>query len=874
MKSKFILIFLFVTFCFGLKAQNELTDVQFSASYNQKDLADILVDISKRTKVNIAFDPELVSPYTNITLQVKDEKLVDVLDVLLNDRKLGFVISGKQLVVVADNPEVKEFDFPTKELSGYIEDSSSGERLPFAYLYTPDGEITVSTNEYGFYSVQVPEGTKGLYVSYIGYKDTLISIDDLAAGSYRIPLQQNTQLAEVIIIDEADEDPVIEFDQYNTTELSTIKNLQTFGGQMDIFRHIQSLPGVTTGSDGLGGNSVRGGNVDNNLILLDGIPVYNSSHALGVFSIFDQASIKSARFYRSHIPSRYGGRLSSVLDIRTKEGSLTKIGGEVNIGILASSAFFEGPIIRDKVSFAVSFRRTLFEPYLNGISSFAKAAADRTGESNYFFYDLNAKLQFVLNNKNRLYLSYYGGQDSFQDITTGEEQQDTIFNEVENNYDWVWGNRLATLRLSSQLTGSMFSNLSLFNSSYNFTAFNYNRLQVESANALLVYDNVASIYNTRINDWGIKWDLDHYLNDKNRYKAGFIAINHQFSPGLLSSRNINPLITSTELRDSLTNAFLPEERIANEVEAYYEHEYRYRNVLVNAGGRFSLINTNSRNYISFQPRVSLKGQIIKNLFGKISGNYTTQYLHLLASSGLGLPTDIWIPSTDVIKPQKAFQVSGGVEYKIADGLLFTSEVYYKYLWDILNLKEGAVFSVIEDENWENDIPVGEGRAYGWENSLIGTYKKHFFNINYTLAYSTRIFEDINAGEEFFSRFDRRHQLNAAYKYDINKNISINSQFVLATGHPITLPKLINQGQITFTEKNSQRLPIYDRLDITLRISNEFEWGSQVISLGVYNVYNKQNPYYFFIDFDTQTDFSLKQVTIFPILPNISYALKF
>ena len=211
MKSKLIFIFLFVSFCFGLKAQNELTDVQFSASYNQKDLSVILVDISKRTKVNIAFDPELVAPYTNITLQVNNEKLVDVLDVLLNDRKLGFVISGKQLVIVADNPDIREFEFPTQELSGYIEDSSSGERLPFAYLYTPDGEITVTTNEYGFYSVQVPEGTKGLYVSYIGYKDTLSSIDDLAKGNCKIPLRANTQLVEVIITDESKDDPAVSY---------------------------------------------------------------------------------------------------------------------------------------------------------------------------------------------------------------------------------------------------------------------------------------------------------------------------------------------------------------------------------------------------------------------------------------------------------------------------------------------------------------------------------------------------------------------------------------------------------------------------------------------------------------------------------------
>ena len=874
MKFKLLIITCFLSFSFGLKAQNELTDVRFSASYNQMDLADILVDISKRTKVNIAFDPAILEEFTDISLQVRDEKLSDVLDVLLDDRRLGFIISGKQLIVVEDKPVIRDFDFPTEELSGYIEDGSSGERLPFAYLYTPDGEVTVTTNEYGFYSIQVPEGTKGLYVSYLGYDDTYVTLEELASQSNKIAMNSITELEEVVITDESAENPVVEFDQFNTTELSTIKSIQTFGGQMDIFRHIQTLPGVTSGADGLGGTSVRGGNVDNNLILLDGIPVYNTSHALGVLSIFDQASIKNARFYRSHIPSRYGGRLSSVLDIRTKEGNLNKFGGEVNIGALSSSIYLEGPIVKDKVSFAVSARRTLFEPYLSGLSSFIKEASDREGETGYFFYDINAKLQFVLNDKNRLYLSYYGGQDSFQDITLGTEIQDTLTNEVENNYDWIWGNRLISLRLSSQLSSNVFSNISIFNTGYNFSAYNYNRVQVDGTNSTLVFDNVASLYNTVINDWGLKWDIDHYINDKNRYKVGLLAINHSFSPGLLTRRNTDVSLDSEALRDELTDAFSPEVREANEVEAYYEHEYRYRGLLVNAGARLSLINTNERNYLSIQPRVSIKGKLADRFYGKLSGNYTTQYLHLLASSGLGLPTDIWIPSTDVIRPQKSYQVSGGVEYEISKGLIFSSEGYYKFLWDILNLQEGAVFSVIEDEDWENNIPVGQGNAYGWENSLIGTYKNHFFNINYTLSYSTRLFDEINAGEVFFSRFDRRHQLNAAYRYDITKNISLNSQFVFATGHPITLPRLINQGQIVFTERNSQRLPVYDRLDVTLRIQSHFDWGTQIIALGAYNVYNKQNPYLFFVDFDTPTEFTLKQVTIFPILPNISYTIKF
>lgn len=859
---------------FGLKAQNEITDVTFSASYNQAGLSEILVDISKRTDVNISFDPKLVVKYDNITLQVQKEKLGDVLDVLLDDKNLGYIIAGKQLVIVADDPTEKEFTFPTIELSGYIEDGSSGERLPYAYLYTPDRDLVVTTNEYGFYSFSVPAGVDGLYVSYLGYKDTLIGIDDLQSGSFTVPLQSSTNLDEVVITDKDISDPLETFDPFNTSELATIKATQTFGGQMDVFRHIQTLPGVSTGADGLGGFSVRGANVDNNLILLDGIPVYNSSHALGVISIFDESSIKSSRFYRSHIPAQYGGRLASVLDIRTKEGSLTEFNGEVSVGLITANVFLEGPIIKDKVSFAVSARRTLFEPYLNGLSSFLKDAQDNGGQTSYFFGDLNAKLQYVVNDKNRIYLSYYGGRDNFKDVTTSNAVLDTLDSETEDIYDWEWGNRLIALRWSSQVSSTMFSNVSLFSTNYDFSALNYTRQQLDSEDVNLYFSNVASLYNTQINDIGIKWDLDSYINDKNRVKVGVNAIRHVFSPGLLTLRNEDPDVDSDAFSETVTDNFVPEERKANEVEAYYEHEYRYRNTLINAGARATLLNTLSRNYISVQPRLSLKSKIAKKFYGKFSANYTTQYLHLLASSGLGLPTDIWVPSTRVIRPQKAIQASAGFEFEIRKGLVFSTEGYYKYLWDILSLKEGAVFSVIEDEEWENNIPVGEGRAYGWENSIVGSYGKHYVNVNYTLGTSRRQFDEINAGKEFFSRFDRRHQANATYKFTLNKNISFNAQYVVASGHPITLPSLINQGQVIFTQKNGQRLPRYDRLDISMRIGNEFKWGGQEIVLGAYNVYNKQNPYYYFVDFETPTEFQLKQITIFPILPNISYSIKF
>ena len=859
-----------------LVAQKFVTDQLVSANFYQKPLNEVLVSVSKSSGVNISFNPVLVQDQKKITINVKGVSLGDFLDVILEDTGIEYKINGKQIILVKAAPSIKEFVFPFTELKGYIEDGETGERLPFAYLYTKDGEIAVTTNEYGYYNFQVPENTEGIYISYLGYKDTLINIDQLGEEGLAISLANSTTLNEVVIEDKPSRDLVDDHDIYVNTNIKQMKRVQTFGGQMDVLRFIHTLPGVSTGADGLGGFAVRGGNADHNLILLDGIPIYNSSHGLGVFSIFDQSSIKSSKFYRSHIPAKYGGRLSSVLDIRTKEGSLQKHSGEINIGLLTAAAYVEGPIIKDKVSFAISGRRTLFEPYLEPISEVLKRSQDREGFNDYKFYDINAKLQFVLNKKNRLYLSYYGGNDAFVDSSTSEFTDEEYQTINSTFYDWSWGNQLMSLRLSSLLSDQVFSNVSLYSSSYNFDAYNYSLNAIDTIGGFSNYVNDGSLYKTSIRDLGIKWDVDYYINSKNKAKIGLSAINHNFSPGLVAERNQDTSLDQDDLLLLLENQLVIPPRIANEIEVYYDHRYNYKGTILNAGVRGSLISSDGRSYYNLQPRLSIKRRLLNSIYGKLSGNMTSQYLHLLASSGLGLPTDIWIPSTSKIKPQNAYQISGGFDFLLSKKFVLSTEVYYKGLSNVLNLKEGAVFSVIEDTNWEDDIPVGKGIAYGFELALNGNIKQHYLNLNYHYGFSLRQFEKINSGEWFPSRFDRRHQMNFNYQYTINSNFSFNTNFVLATGHPQTLPTLIQNNEILYTEKNNQRLPTYERLDASFQIDSDFGWAEQTITLGVYNLYNKKNPYFYFLEFPTDNllDFEAKQVTVFPLLPNVSYTLRF
>ncbi|MDA9774079.1 TonB-dependent receptor [Saprospiraceae bacterium] len=871
-RSFFILLFTLLSF--SAFSQEYVTDITFDAKYYQVPLSEVLVDVSKLSKINISFDPKILAEAELVTINVEDVSLGDFLDVVLDGLPITYRTNGRQIILLVDNAKLGKQKIRFKELTGFIEDGSTGERLPFAYLYSLDRQYAVTTNEYGYYNIQVPEDVEEIMVSYLGYNDTLVSIN--ALESLIVAMRNSTKLREVVIVDKKQRDKVTEQDIYVSTNIDKLKKVESFLGEFDVIRYINTLPGVSTGADGLGGTSVRGANADNNLILLDGIPVYNSAHALGVFSIFNQESIKSASFHRSHIPSQYGGRLSSVLDIRTKEGSLTKYGASVSLGVLTAKAFVEGPIIKDKLSFALSGRRTILEPYLQPVSELVKRADGTEGKTDYKFGDFNAKIQLVINEKNRLYVSYYGGFDSFNDATISEVEEEFSNNVNQFNYDWYWGNQLIVGRWSSQFSDKLFSNLSIYNSSYNFDAYNFSSTSIDSTEVNLFYRADASLYSTSINDYGLNWNMDYFVNGKNSVKFGLSAVNHSFEPGLISRRINDPALSAVEVKTTLEGIASNPSRDANELDVYVENKYNSKSTVVSTGLRASLINSQGKSYIALQPRIAAKFLLFPGVFAKVSGNITNQYLHLLASSGLGLPTDIWIPSTADIKPQRAYQAAGGFDFRLRKNLYFSSEVYYKFLENVLNLKEGAVFSVIEDEDWETNLPVGKGEAFGIELGLKGQWSRHFFNFNYTYGKSIRQFESINSGLPFFSRFDRRHQGKFIYQVQINKNISANVNWLVATGHPLTIPTNIENNEFIYTRKNNQRLPLYDRLDVGINISNDFSWGSQTIVIGVFNAYNKKNPYYYFLEVEGEdvSEFQAKQVTIFPLLPNISYTIKF
>lgn len=859
-----------------LNAQKSVLDVTFDASYSNMKISDILVDVSKKTKVNISFDPRILEDKNPVSIKVAKVNLGDFLDVLLDKANLEYKLNGKQIIVLEKVIDINSLKPIMKQLSGYIQDEKSKERLPFAYLFTVDGRISCSSNEYGYYHLSIPENIEKLVVNYLGYKDTIVDLEGSTNLLFNISLQNNTLLNEVVIKDKKNRTTIEDYDIHVNASLDKMTKLKSFAGESDIVRYINTFAGVSTGADGLGGYAVRGANVGNNLVLLDGVPVYNTTHGLGVMSVFNESAIKSAQFHKSHIPAQYGGRLASVLDIRTKEGSLMKHGGSINIGLLTAKAYLEGPIIKNKMSFAFSARRTLFEPYVKPVSELVKRGEGIVGNTEYYFYDINAKIQIVANQKNRIYLSYFTGNDKFNDVNMSEESNSNSSTSTFSAYDWKWGNTLYNFRWTSQLNNKTFSHLSLYNSSYNFEAISGRQTKIDSTEFPLFYEVLGNFYRTKITDLGLNWNFDYYANTFNHIKFGISAVRHNFQPGLIADKFTDENIDYEQLIINLQEKFVSPIRKANEFDLFIEDQYAYKRFHANLGARVSLIQSNNVSYYNFQPRIALKTALAKGIYGKISGNITSQFLHLLSSSGIGLPTDIWIPSTSEIRPQIAYQAAGGLDFQISKGLYLTTELYFKRLQHILNLSEGAVFSVIEDENWEKEIPVGEGTAYGAELSLKGQISRHYLDFNYSYGKSTRIFESINSGKPFFSRFDRRHQFKLAYELSINKNVSFVSSFIHATGHPQTLPTNILDNELIYTEKNNQRLPDYQRLDVSFQISNNFKWGSQNITIGVFNALNKKNPYFYFVDYEPTQENSLefKKITIFPMLPNLSYNLQF
>ncbi len=777
----------------------------------------------------------------------------------------------------------------TFTVSGYITDKQTGETLISANVYESSNAAGSVTNLYGFYSMTLPTDSIYLSFSYIGYQSQIIGIYLDKDINLDIQLDESISLQEVEITASRAVEEIQERSQMSVIEIpiGQIKRMPALLGEVDVLKTLQLLPGVQSGGEGQSGLYVRGGSPDQNLILLDGVPVYNVSHLFGFFSVFNADAIKDVKLTKGGYPARYGGRLSSVLEINMKEGNNQEIHGAGSIGLISSKLSLEGPIIKDKMSFIVSGRRTYIDLLAKPLIRRGFSASEgQSGDAGYFFYDLNAKINYKISDKDRLYLSAYTGDDQF---FVGIENEDDDFADSVTS-ELGWGNITSALRWNHKWSNRMFSNVSATYTRYNFRTLIGTDIREFDGNGSLDSRNAFSAgYDSGINDLALRVDFDFIPNPNHYVKFGGLGMRHSFTPGefMLDA----DVVSNSETVFELDTVFGQENVKALEYNFFVEDDHKITPTLkANYGLHFSGFNVDGTNYTSLQPRISLRQLLPGDIAVKASFATMRQYVQFLTNENIGLPWDQWLPTTDRVKPQDSWQVALGFAKTVGKDYELSIEGYYKEMKNLIAYEEGAsLFSV---NPWEDQVTQGEGKSYGAEVFMQKKYGRFTGWLGYTLSWSWRRFDDKNFGEWYPFKFDRRNDISLVGVYELNDRITFAATWVYGTGNAVTfansqLPVILPPDSFErdvqyFNGRNSNRLPSYHRLDINVDFTKVKKRHTRIWSIGAYNAYSRKNPFFvnFETEFERQQDGSvepktvLRQYSLFPIIPSVSYRFEF
>ncbi|MCD6347450.1 MAG: TonB-dependent receptor, partial [Bacteroidales bacterium] len=747
-------------------------------------------------------------------------------------------------------------------VSGYIKDAQTGEVLISATVYVAELETGLVSNQYGFFSITLPDGKYNLRFSYVGYEPQVVSIEFSGHQQLNIELEPLVEDIQTVTITARGADHNVK-----STEISMIKlnmkelsNLPVLFGEKDILKSIQLLPGVKPAGEGSTGFFVRGGNADQNLILLDEAPVYNASHLMGFFSVFNSDVIKDAQLYKGGMPSEYGGRLSSVLDVTMNDGNSKRFGVSGGIGLISSRLTLEGPIKKDVGSFIISGRRTYADAFL-------KFFPDTTiNKTRLYFYDFNLKANYRLGKKDRVYLSGYFGRDvlGFQDIMGID-----------------WGNTTGTLRWNHLFGDRLFLNSSVVFSDYNFN---------QEAH---INDFTLKIL-SGIKDFNIKEDFQFYLNSRNSLKWGGNIIYHTFMPGQVEStfEGFEPREIDDRYAWDAAAYISHQSKIGSRIQIDYGIRYS-RFIPVGPGDYYSFMPDGSisdtvsyqkgesiADYGGFEPRASLSFLLSDQSSVKASYNRNRQYIHLISNSTSGTPLDSWIPSSNIVKPEIADQIALGYFRNFNNNQWESSiEVYYKTMQNQIEYKNGA--DLISNPLVESQLVFGEGLSYGLELYVKKKSGKLTGWISYTLSRTIRSFENIDYGAWFPARQDRTHDVSIVAMYQLNRKWSFSATWVYYTGDAVTFPsgKYFIDGSLVsmYTERNGYRMPDYHRLDLGVTfINKKRDRYTSSWNFGIYNAYARENAYSinFIQSEDDPTITQAEQLSLFSIVPSITWNFKF
>ncbi len=768
-------------------------------------------------------------------------------------------------------------------LSGYIKDKESGEELLGANILVKDKNIGTTTNAYGFYSLSLPSGKYEITYSFIGYSEITETINLNSNQTRNISLENSAIITQEVIVS-GEKNKNVEDSKMSVIKLpvESIKTLPAFMGEVDILKTLQLLPGVQSAGEGNSGFYVRGGGPDQNLILLDEAIIYNAAHLFGFFSVFNADAIKDMEIYKGGMPAEYGGRISSVLDISMNNGNMNKYKVEGGIGTIASRFTVQGPIIKEKSSFILSARRTYIDILLQ---PFIKKSSPFKG-SGYYFYDLNAKLNYRFSDKDRLFFSAYYGKDIF-DFKT----KDSGF-----NMSIPWGNGMTSLRWNHLFSSKFFSNTTLVASDYKFQTL------VEMGEHDKPDQGLRFVQNSGVRDYYLKQDFTYIPNPRHTIKFGLNYIYHIFRPNSVSAK----------LGDNEIDFSTAQKQKAHEAAIYIGEDFKmsdritiyggFRIAAFNQVGKFTryVKDENLMNnidtikykkgesvafYDSYEPRASIKFSLDKNSSLKASFMQNKQFIHLASLSASTLPTDLWVPCSDVIKPQGGRQYALGYFRNFFNDHYETSvEAYYKDLYNLIEYADGALPGDDVNDNADNYFIFGDGYSYGLEFFIKKRTGRFTGWLGYTWSKTDRFFDKINDGQAFPAKYDRRHDFSLTTTYQISEKWDASLVFVFATGNTTTLPiaRYMIDGELIseFGPRNSYRMKAYHRLDLSVTYQHKKtdKWESSW-NFSVFNAYNRKNPYFIYFEDSGSVETGnfttkAKQVSLIPILPSITWNFKF
>lgn len=875
-----------------------VTQTQFSINVRNSTLEEFAKEVERVTGYSFIYGEE-VRINGRITLSIQNRSLSYLLQKAFENQPVGFEISGKHILLHKRRQPQKTVSRKFT-ISGYVTDGASSETLIGANVLDKRQQTGTATNPFGFYTLTLPEGEVELSFSYLGYETRQSSFLLAKDTTMNIRLSNNNQLAEVVVVS-AKKEAGVRSTAMGSHEIpmAQIQHTPAILGEADVLKTIQLMPGVQAGVEGFSGLYVRGGGPDQNLVLLDGIPVYNADHMFGIFSIFTPEAVKKVTLFKSSFPARYGGRLSSIVDVRTNDGDQKDYHGTLSVGSLTSKLHIEGPIAKERTSFSLSARTTHTLPF-EGLFK------GKEESFNYYFYDLNAKVSHRINHRNRVFLSLYQGRDQYKYQLKGTTSyfNDNTVSSQNKHYDSNhinWGNTIIAGRWNHIFNSKLFGNTTVAYNSYRMLINGKINEERRQKNQLYTFQYESS-YRSGIEDWSFQTDFDYTPNPMNDIRFGIKYTRHRFSPETINSK-IKEKENGTVSQDTLYRGNSGGYMTGHESTLYLEDKFDIGERLsLNAGIHFSLFHTQGKNYYSAQPRISAHYKFNDDFSVKSAYSQMTQYVHLLSSTSISMPTDLWVPITKNIRPMHSHQYSSGIYYTGIPGWELSLEGYYKQMQNVLEYQDGVSF-LGNSTNWEKKVEMGTGRSMGLEFMAQKNIGKSTGWIAYTLAKSDRQFKDgsISNGKRFPYKYDRRHNISICLNHRFSDRIDLGATWIYNTGGTITIPQkqtaiLKPDGSIEeagyISNRNNYRLPASHRLNIGINFHKKKKHGIRTWNISLYNAYNAMNPTIvyaerkheyagFYPDGNGGIQNSpqyvktvIKKLTLLPCIPSVTYTYKF